>query len=183
MKVLVAYASRHGATKGIAERVAQTLERRGLAVTLEQADRVRQAETYDAFVVGGCAYMFHWARECTAFVRRNEHALAGRPTWLFSSGPLGTDLVDEKGRDVMVTTRPKEFDELAERVHPRDQRIFFGAWDPGAKPVGLMERFVGLMPAAKNAMPAGDFRDWPAIEAWAEGIVSELRMQAVTAAS
>jgi hypothetical protein len=24
-------------------------------------------------------------------------------------------------------------------------------------------------------MPAGDFRDWPAIEAWAEGIARELQ--------
>ena len=175
MNVLVAWASRHGATKGIAERVADTLRKRGLEVTLERADRVRRVDGYDAFVVGGCSYMFHWASECTAFIRRNELALSGRPTWLFSSGPLGTDLVDEKGRDVMVTTRPKEFDELAGRVHPRDQRIFFGAWDPRAKPVGLAERFMGLMPAAKNALPAGDFRDWPAIDAWAEGIASDLR--------
>lgn len=174
MKVLVAYASRHGATQGIAERVAATLARQGIEVTLEQADRVRQVDAYDAFVVGGCAYMFHWAKECTTFVRHNERALASRPTWLFSSGPLGTDLVDEKGQDVMATTRPKEFDELAARVRPRDERIFFGAYDPHAKPVGMAERFVGLMPAARNALPAGDFRDWAAIEAWAEGIAGEL---------
>lgn len=177
MKVLVAYASRHGATKGIAERVARRLERSGLEVTLERADRVRQVEGYDAFVVGGCAYMFHWAKECTAFVRRNARVLEARPTWLFSSGPLGTDLVDEKGQDVFVTTRPREFDELAARVQPRDQRIFFGAWDTHAKPIGVMERFMALMPAARNAMPDGDFRDWPAIEAWADGIAGDLREQ------
>ena len=39
MKILVAYASRHGATKGIAERIAQTLERNGLDVTLERITR------------------------------------------------------------------------------------------------------------------------------------------------
>ena len=41
--------------------------------------------------------------------------LARRPVWLFSSGPLGTDLVDEEGNDVFAATRPKEFDELTAR--------------------------------------------------------------------
>jgi len=52
--------------------------------------------------------------------------------------------------------------------------VFFGALDPGAKPVGIAERFVSLMPAARNALPKGDFRDWPAIDAWADGIATEL---------
>lgn len=30
------------------------------------------------------------------------------------------------------------------------------------------------MPAAKDALPAGDFRDWDEIEAWAGGIADEL---------
>jgi menaquinone-dependent protoporphyrinogen oxidase len=32
-----------------------------------------------------------------------------------------------------------------------------------------------MMPAIREAMPYGDFRDWPEIEAWAEGIARELR--------
>jgi menaquinone-dependent protoporphyrinogen oxidase len=31
------------------------------------------------------------------------------------------------------------------------------------------------MPAAKNALPDGDFRDWPEIEAWAATIARDLR--------
>ena len=48
---------------------------------------------------------------------------------------------------------------------------------PDAKPIGLMERFGApfmRMPAVREAMPAGDFRDWPQIEAWAEGIAFEM---------
>ena len=43
MKVLVAYATRHGATRGIAERIAETLERRGHEVTTQPADQVPAA--------------------------------------------------------------------------------------------------------------------------------------------
>jgi menaquinone-dependent protoporphyrinogen oxidase len=33
---------------------------------------------------------------------------------------------------------------------------------------------MSLMPAAKTALPQGDFRDWPEIEAWASGIARDL---------
>ena len=177
MNVLVAYASRHGATKGIAERVAQTLELRGHDVTLELADQVSAVAGYDAFIVGGAAYAGHWLKEATEFVRKHHEVLVSSPVWLFSSGPIGTDLVDAKGRDVFEAARPAEFAEFAGSIHPRDEAIFFGAFDPDAKPIGLMERFGApfmRMPAVREAMPAGDFRDWPQIEAWAEGIALEL---------
>jgi menaquinone-dependent protoporphyrinogen oxidase len=30
------------------------------------------------------------------------------------------------------------------------------------------------MPATRDALPAGDFRDWPVIDAWAAQIAAEL---------
>ena len=38
-----------------------------------------------------------------------------------------------------------------------------------------MARFMRLAPAVRQAIPTGDFRDWPAIEAWAEGIARALQ--------
>jgi len=116
-----------------------------------------------------------WLKDATAFVRRNRAVLADRPVWVFSSGPLGTDLVDKNGRDVLEATRPKEFAELQTSIRPRGDRVFFGAWDADAPAIGLGERMARLMPAAKAAMPTGDFRDWPAIDAWAAQIADELR--------
>jgi menaquinone-dependent protoporphyrinogen oxidase len=118
--------------------------------------------------------MYHWLKEATAFVKRNRRRLAEVPVWIFSSGPLGTDLVDDKGRDVFEAARPKEFDEVEAMLRPRGVKVFFGAWDPEAPAIGVGERLMGLMPAAKAALPAGDFRDWPEIDAWAEEIASDL---------
>jgi menaquinone-dependent protoporphyrinogen oxidase len=129
---------------------------------------------YDAVVIGAAAYPFHWLKAATRFVKRHREELRRRPVWLFSSGPLGTDLVDEDGRDILESTRPREFAELHDLISPREERVFFGAWDPEAPPVGLGERLVRRMPAARDAIPAGDFRDWPAIEAWAADIATEL---------
>lgn len=176
MRVLVVYASRHGATQGIAERIAATLGQRAIEVTVRSAEQVRDVADYDAFVVGSAAYAFGWLKQAAEFVRRNRALLASRPVWLFSSGPLGTETTDAQGRDVRVAAEPREFAEFRDAIHPRDHRVFFGAYDPDSKPIGFMERLTRLMPAARAAMPAGDFRDWAEIEAWAGVIADELSL-------
>ena len=107
-------------------------------------------------------------------MRRHREALAGRPVWLFSSGPTSSETVDAKGRDLLKASEPKEFAEFARTIRPRGEQVFFGAYDPDGTPAGLaervMNRFMRLVPEARQALPAGDFRDWPAIEAWAQGI-------------
>ncbi len=175
MHVLVAVATRHGSTREIAERIAERLRADGLDAEARPAAEIRDAARFDAFVVGGAAYMFHWLGDATKFVEHNRALLATRPTWLFSSGPIGTDLVDKQGRDVFETTIPKEFPRLREMVHPRGERVFFGAVDPDAKPIGMAERFMKVLPAGKDALPKGDFRDWAAIDAWADEIAAALR--------
>ena len=70
--------------------------------------------------------------------------------------------------------RPREFDELVASLSPRGERVFFGAYDAAQKPIGLAERVTRAMPAAREALPEGDFRDWDEIEAWARGIATEL---------
>ena len=67
---------------------------------------------------GGAAYMFHWLKDASTFARRHREELLRRPVWIFSSGPLGTDLVDEEGQDVRVAARPKEFTELSQQLRP-----------------------------------------------------------------
>jgi menaquinone-dependent protoporphyrinogen oxidase len=172
MHVLVAYASRHGATKGIAERIAETLGKAGIQAEARPASEVKSLAGYDAFVIGSAAYMFKWLKDASSFVRRNRAVLAAKPIWFFSSGPTGGPL-DAKGRDQKITTVPKDAAELAEAVHARDLRIFFGAYSRDRKPAGMAERFMSLMPAMEG-VPEGDFRDWPDIEAWASGIAEEL---------
>lgn len=181
MNVLVAYASRHGSTAGIADRIVGGLRTAGLTSEAQSVDSVRDVGPYDAFVVGGAAYMFHWLKPATTFVKRHQVVLAERPVWLFSSGPLGTDLVDENGRDIFEASRPKEFEGLQTLIHPRGERVFFGAWDADAPAVGLGERFLRLMPATRANMPAGDFRDWHAIDAWAAEIATELKSPDIAA--
>ena len=174
MHVLVAYASRHGATQGIAERIAETLRTNGHDADAQPAESIRSVAGYDAFVIGSAAYMFHWQKPATALVRRERSVLAERPVWLFSSGPLGTDPIDAKGRDQKEAAIPKEIPELVAAVHARDHRVFFGALEANREPIGIAERVMALMPATTHGLPYGDFRDWPEIDAWAVEIAREL---------
>ena len=86
MSVLVVYASKHGATRGIAGRIAASLRTAGCQAEVRSVKDTGDLAAYDAFVIGSAAYEFHWRKEATEFVRRNREVLAARPVWLFSSG-------------------------------------------------------------------------------------------------
>ena len=178
MKVLVAYASKAGSTKGIAEYIGERLRERGVPAEVLEVSSVRRPEEYDAFVVGSAVYMFHWMKEAKQFILKNRAVLAGRPVWLFSSGPVGLQKTDSKGRDVrdVSVSGPKVIDELREAASPRDHKVFFGALygDRVGGVMGLTYRFMRRSKAVRESMPDGDYRDWKDIEAWAGGIADAL---------
>ena len=191
-QVLVAYASRHGATRGIAERIGEVLRTEGLDAFVASTDGVVDVGGADAVVVGSGVYMGSWLKEATEFVQRNEVALAARPLWLFSSGPIpgssrskGPDadpLTDALGPESGPGSGGrKKMAAITAATKPRDHRVFLGAFDPDDPPRTMAERVVRLMPAARNILPAGDFRDWDAIEAWAREIATALAPEVVPA--
>jgi len=164
MTVLVTYATKHGSTRGIAEAIGTTLADRGIPTEALPVDGVADAGRYDAVVLGSAVYMGRWLKEATEFARRHREQLTQRPLWLFSSGPLGTQVVDDE-------EQPKELAELRQTLGPRDHRLFFGALTRDA--LGFGERMV--VKAVKA--PEGDFRDWDEIRAWAATIADELAQQ------
>jgi menaquinone-dependent protoporphyrinogen IX oxidase len=97
MPVLVAHATKHGSTRGIAERIAERLCAAGLTAEALPVAGVRDFRGYDAVVLGSAIYMFHWLGEARSFARRHRADLAARPLWLFSSGPLGPEPLDKGG--------------------------------------------------------------------------------------
>jgi len=172
MSTLVVYASKHGATQGIAERIASSLNAAGQEAEARSVGAVGDLTCYYAFVVGSAVYAAHWQKEASAFVQRNRAVLASKPVWLFSSGPLGTEATDAQGRELIVTAEPKEMAEFEGAIGPKGHRVFFGALDPDK--LGFSERAIRKLPAGRNILPEGDFRDWTEIDAWASGIARDL---------
>lgn len=168
MRVLVAYASQYGATKGIAERIADKLHERGLEVDLRSADDLSGSaiDRYDAFVIGSAIHAGHWLRPAVDFARHNATVLAAQPSWLFSSGPIGETSVHKPQPD------PAEISELRSKLDVQNHVVFAGAFDPATVDearTNWLERTL-----VKKFIPVGDFRDWPLIEAWAIGIARHL---------
>lgn len=164
MSILVVYASKHGSTQGIAERIAQTLRRLGKDVETRPVSAVTDVEAYEAVVIGSAVYFGSWLKEATELVRQHRAVLAGQPVWLFSSGPVGT----------VVLPDPQEIVEFQAAIGPRGYRNFAGALDRGKLSLG--ERML----AKAMKAPYGDFRNWDAIEDWAAGIARELASSGAT---
>ncbi|HEY6201768.1 MAG TPA: flavodoxin domain-containing protein [Candidatus Limnocylindria bacterium] len=131
MKVLVAYATKYGATEGIAKRIAAKLGQQRLSVDARRVDEVRDAGTYDAFVVGSAVYIGSWLKDAVRFVEHNRPILSTHPLWLFSSGPISAETTDAHGRDLRAGAVRKEVADLKEGLRARDHHVFFGALDRG----------------------------------------------------
>jgi menaquinone-dependent protoporphyrinogen oxidase len=165
VQVLVAYATKYGATAEIAERIGQVLRQAGLRTDVLPADRVSDLSPYRAIVLGSAVYMGQWRKEAVTFLEANEKRLAEGPVWLFSSGPTG------EGDPVQLMKGwrfPEAQQPIADRIQARDIALFHGVLE--MKKLSLAEKLVikGIK------APVGDFRDWDAITSWATAIADEL---------
>jgi menaquinone-dependent protoporphyrinogen oxidase len=163
--VLVAYASKYGATREIAERICQVLNASGLVADAEPIHEIRDLTPYTAVVLGSAIYAGQWMGEAIAFLKEHELLLARRPVWFFSSGPTG------EGDPVELLKGwrfPEAHKALSERIQPRDTTVFHGALQMNR--LNFAEKLIVKGVKA----PVGDFRDWQAVTTWAERIAEAL---------
>ena len=167
-KVLVAYASKYGATKEIAEKIGLVLKEAGHAVDVLTVDKATDLEPYAAVVLGSAVYIGGWRKQAARFLKANEKVLSKKKIWLFSSGPTG------KGDPIELVKGwrfPKALQHIADRVNPVDIALFQGA----AFPEKLSA--IGRWMMKQVKAPLGDFRDWNAITVWAGSIAATLKKQ------
>lgn len=166
MTVLVTAASKHGATREIAEEIARVLEEHGFSTELLDMDDVTDLSRYEAYVVGSGIYLGNWLKDARRFLDTHAAALARRPTWLFASGSIVGEPPVADDPDAL---RPGLAERLVETTHAREHKLFAGRLDTSK--LGFLERA-----AVRGAHASdGDFRDWDEIEGWAEEIAGQLR--------
>ncbi len=164
--VLVAYATKYGATAEIAEKIAQVLRQAGLGIDVALVKDVKNLAPYKAVIFGSAVYIGQWRKEAVKFLEANEQALAERKVWLFSSGPTG------KGNPVELLQGwrfPEALKPVVDRIQPCDIAVFHGNVD--VKKLNFIEK--QMVKTVKA--PSGDFRDWEAITAWAGTIADTLK--------
>ncbi|MFD7688633.1 flavodoxin domain-containing protein [Streptomyces sp. NPDC059781] len=167
MDVLVGYATAHGSTRTIAERMAAVLSRAGLTAEARSVEEVEDAGAYRAFVLGSAVHGQSWLPPAREFVRDNLDVLGPRPVWIFSVG------MPAALRGPWRRLAPKELPAVEDGLPPdlryRGHRLFSGVVGRGQLPRSgrVFFRLVGGR--------FGDFRDWEAVDDWAAGIAGELR--------
>jgi menaquinone-dependent protoporphyrinogen oxidase len=160
-KVLVVYASRMGSTAEIAQEIADQLTKRGHDVDVFASTRAPDAPSYDAVIVGSGVYLNHWDKGALHYLQDQAPDLAERPTWLFQSGPCGSDDLSQH------TKAPYRISQLCSEIGAHESKVFGGNLDPAHAVTWLDRRFT----AGANA---GDYRNWDEIRAWADSIADEL---------
>ncbi|MFJ3540444.1 flavodoxin domain-containing protein [Streptomyces sp. NPDC090109] len=165
-RVLVAYATAHGSTRSIAERLAARLREQGLPVDVLPVGAARDLRPYGTFVLGSAVHAMAWLPEALAFAHREARTLARRDVWLFSvgmpaalRGPWRTLAAQEEGRVIGG---------VGDVLHPRSHRLFSGVVRPGHLSVSGRLRFRAM------GLRYGDYRDWNAVDGWAREIGREL---------
>jgi len=163
--VLVAYATRYGSTREVAETIAATLQESGLAADCLSAREAHTLEGYSAVVLGAPLQMFRWHDDAKQFLSRHRQALMERPAAVFALGPFHVEAKEFEEARAQLDKELLKFPWFA----PAAIEIFGGKFDPTTL------RFpMNLMPGLKQ-MPVNDIRDWPAIRAWASSLVGLLQ--------
>ena len=164
--VLVAYATKYGSTREVAEAIASALIERGVDAVARPAGEVKGLEGYSAVVLGTALYFFRWRRKAHRFLSRNRSALESLSVAVFGLGP--------------IEDTPEQFQAAREHLDkglskhkwlsPASVAVFGGRLDPAHL------RFPDNNPAFRRMAPS-DTRDWDAVRSWARGLIGALGVE------
>lgn len=159
-RVLVSAASKHGSTAEIAAKIGEVLESRGLDVTVADPGEGPEPSHYQTVILGSGVYAGHWLAGAKELAERIGETTPQPAVWLFSSGPIGDPPKPEED--------PVDVGSLTEITNALGHRLFAGRLDRGKLSFGEKAIVTALR------APEGDFRDWAAIEAWANVIADSM---------
>ena len=168
---LVVYASKHGATRGIAGRIAAGVRTAGCQADVRPVKDAGDLAAYDAFVIGSAAYESHWRKEATEFVRRNRRSSPPGPCGCSAAaGSAPNPPTPRAGTCASLQCR-KRFPSSLTHCTLAVTGLLRRA---GPRKADLRRAVTSQLPAARAGLPEGDFRNWPEIDDWAAGIAREL---------
>jgi menaquinone-dependent protoporphyrinogen oxidase len=167
-QLLVAYGTRYGSTREVAEAVAATLEEQGIETDVKPAREVRSLDGHDAVVLGTPLYMGALHKDVRALLERSREALEHTPWALFALGPIKADDGLEGSREQLFTALAK-----LPAPTPAATAVFVGAYDPAR--LGFKDRMIAALPASPlHGEVAHDERDWVLVQGWAGSLAAAL---------
>jgi menaquinone-dependent protoporphyrinogen oxidase len=174
-KILVTFATKYGATQGVAEAIANELRAKGHFVDVVPAREVKSLAGYMAVVLGSPLYIGSILGDASKFLNRYKEALTHIPTAFFVLGPL-------YGFPKEMTDVQVQLDGVLNKLSwfkPAEVKIFTGAMD--LEKFRFPDSLLKMMPANKDnsLFKTYDGRDWEAIRAWSDSLEGILTLQTV----
>ena len=163
-RVLVVYSTKTGCTREIAERIGARLRLDGGTAEVFSAGAALTPEGYDAVVVGSGIRMSQWHEPVRTWVTANAEALRVMPV---ASYTACLTVVSEPGKADEMRSWSKAVEDAA-GITVVDSGLFAGWFEP--KQFGFLERTI----LKGMKAPQGDFRDFAAIDAWADSVAPKL---------
>lgn len=157
-RVLVAYATKTGATCGVAEAIGTSLGDCGFSVDVKPMGTRPSLAGYDAVVLGSAINGGAWLPEALSYVESNAGTLGTLPVAAFAVHGMNAG-EDEK----QTRKRLAYLEAVRTQVKLAAEGYFLGRMDE----MGAIAKFAFK---AFGGAGEGDMRDWDKIRGWAEGL-------------
>jgi menaquinone-dependent protoporphyrinogen oxidase len=164
-KILVTYASRTGATAGVAEAIGKTLAESGAQVDVRPMQDIKDAQdlaAYGAVVAGSAIRAAQWLPEAMQFMQMYRAELARKPFAAF----LVCMTLAMPGADKYRAHVAEWLAPVRALVKPVSEGLFPGILDISQVP-SLGDKLKFRLSVLFGVWSEGDHRDWNAVRAWA----------------
>jgi menaquinone-dependent protoporphyrinogen oxidase len=162
-RILIAYATRYGSTREVAQAVGKVLQEAGAEVDVLNIQDITDITPYQGVIIGSAARMGKLYASAVKFVNKHAKELVRVPTAYFYVGTtMNQDTLENRKKAGEV------LEPLRKAKEPESIGFFGGKVDP-AKLEPFWRFIVSFV--KEGAMAPGDYRDWNAVNSWAKSLI------------